>query len=74
MRTSTENRIWIALQPITAKVGDTLVVTYNLTPHELVLGTRPGDQSLGIVAPEGPGGSVHNIPLTKAGALQAVKP
>ena len=59
-----------ALQPLALKVGDNLVVTYNTSPHELILGTSPGDKSLGIAAPAGPGGSVHSIPFTMAGALR----
>ena len=56
------------LQPVALKAGDNLVVTYNLTPHELIKGTSPGDQSLGIAAPSGPGDSVHSIPFPTAGA------
>ena len=56
------------MQPLTAKTGDNLVVTYNKSPHVLYLGNSPGDKSLGIVAPRAAGGSVHTIPLTKPGA------
>ena len=37
------------------------------SPHLLYLGTTPGDKSLGLVAPYGPGGSVHNVPFSTTG-------
>ena len=50
-----------------ASLIQTSKATALCSPHLLYLGTTPGDKSLGLAAPYGPGGSVHNVPFNTTG-------